>query len=387
MLFRSAQNFRHLPSVRLGYITMGIDSIPVTELDQNQQPQKTGSHFSDKTQAMYMSWQKSLSTLDFGIRGLYFSENLNNKRGNALSLDLAAHKVFQLTSTQLHTGITYKNALSTQLKWNTNHTDSVPSVLNIGATSAVLSDKLFLSLDIEKEATKSISKWFGGFEYWLSGTIHSSPSLALRAGIKNNDITLGLGLNLNGFIMDYAYVKPELDFLEHDHLFSIGWSIFPFSQTYKKSSIPAFEPVKTQLIQKKPSPSLAETAPILLSEIHCTPDNDTSVAVTIHNPEPLEHYTINAIDPHHSTKQHTTFPVQIRLNTATNDHVILLEIDQSESEHLIISGFIPSEHKVLFNNHMLFPDEKDRSVFHKTKLIPGETGFTLYIMGPSTLSF
>ena len=226
------QNVFNTPNLRFGYLTMGIDDIYETELNDDGQPIDTGKRFSNTAHQLYTSYRHDFYGTDIGIRLGGFLEKLYDSTGRAITVDLGLYRSWRFSSFTYSSGLVYKNLSNASVLWSSGHQDEIPRVLGFGQTFGLFEEKLFLSFDLEKESDWDTPRLYSGFEYWLTGLEKTSPSMAVRGGYKHKDLTLGLGMNLGGMIIDYSYIHPRYSFLDSDHIFSVGYSFHSFKPSY-----------------------------------------------------------------------------------------------------------------------------------------------------------
>ena len=107
---------------------------------------------------------------------------------------------YQLANFSL--GLAWQNIGGTILNWSTGHQDTIPALYTVGIAmqQTILDRELTIAADADLLANRQ-AYWHYGLEYWLAPNL-----LALRTGLDQNHLTLGIGLNYAGFKLDYAYL-------------------------------------------------------------------------------------------------------------------------------------------------------------------------------------
>ena len=110
--------------------------------------------------------------------------------------------------------------------------ERVPANVRIGGSIAPAQGVL-VAADLEKE--EDISDWkphLGG-EYWHE--FNETFSGAVRAGVDDSDFAFGLGVGINDFVFNYAYVNEPQAFLNENHRFSVNLNAGEQRGVYRSS--------------------------------------------------------------------------------------------------------------------------------------------------------
>ena len=225
----------------VSWIRLAVDDIPRyselkgTQYDRFLNPdlRSTGSpegYFGDIEDAFFLSFGKGFdfdlalggglmptlipTRLSLGVSYKYISQKLDTAEGNGQGLDIGIKLSFiRLTSNEniqqrnLSFGINFQDISGTTVLWNTaNHTkDQLPLNLLIGMSYSErlpwLDSQIMLSLARDHSYESSNR---------LGGEINIKDVFSLRAGIQNKDFTVGAGMKLFRFHVDYAFVSYDL---------------------------------------------------------------------------------------------------------------------------------------------------------------------------------
>ena len=150
--------------------------------------------------------------LHLGVNVKFLLDILDNNTASGIATDLSL--IHQTTNKNLKLGVAIKN-LGKQISSYTdsNYTENFPNIICVGF-SYHPDEKLFATLDIYKPQAADFSGKIG-LEYQLH------PLLALRGGYKTNaadwkaggdaeifsGISMGMGLNWQKYIFDYAVIS------------------------------------------------------------------------------------------------------------------------------------------------------------------------------------
>jgi len=217
----------------ISWIRLGIDDIPITALNELNYPYITG-YMNENENAFFLSYGQNLKLSIFdkdtniqiggNFKFLYIAVHgiERNAIGFGSDLGLIWRKSFTSGKDQkelgkLSLGITAQELIGTKLYWNTtsepSHSDSIPINLKIGVAYLYpfkkLGSQILFSVDAD---TRYSLEMHYGVEYILGDV------LALRVGLKDQNLTAGAGLNLAfkkgdstlSFLIDYAFLSHEL---------------------------------------------------------------------------------------------------------------------------------------------------------------------------------
>jgi len=210
----------------IGWIRVGIDDIPITELKKpgfmsaSNRPFISG-YMQDTENAFLFSYGKGFSRLQVGGNLKFLYNAVSGIKRNAIGFggDMGIlWKSFPESSTsQISLGVVAQDFFKSRLIWNTtyspSHTDIIYPNVKIGAAYSRLmksiGGRLLFSMDAN---TRYGLEMHYGLEYMLADL------LSLRAGLEDSDFTAGAGLNIGfkgakseiNFLIDYAFLSHEL---------------------------------------------------------------------------------------------------------------------------------------------------------------------------------
>ena len=367
----SAQSILDIESLRVGYLNFSVNNISETILNNKNHTEATGESLSYGIHSLYLGWTTALLGNNIGLIGNYYQETIKSDSGKSLSLSLATHKYLNKEKT-FSLGLTAKNIANNGINWSTGCHDTIDPTYIIGTNIKLFNSDLNLCADIECEKTIS-SKTFYGIEYWLMGSRKHDSSFVLRSGIRNQDFTLGLGLYMDGVLIDYAYAQPQKGFLENEHRFSVSWSAFNFLPTKIKDKKPIDI---NQLIQNStgldskfaksstkkynaPNTHKLKQGPKLqtLFELSLI-DNDT-INISLENASPSTNIVINdlplKIATNNTSNKLTKLPIELRIYSSKNNKACILNIQKTNANHLTFDGFLAPNYKLLINSELIQP--------------------------------
>jgi hypothetical protein len=95
--------------------------------------------------------------------------------------------------------------VDTKIRWNTasQHEDALPTNFKFGAAYSFLWRNHSFTAALDRDTIYDRTVRFG-LEYWCKNVV------ALRAGVKPADLSMGFGIRKSAFAVDYAYLKQEI---------------------------------------------------------------------------------------------------------------------------------------------------------------------------------
>ena len=228
-------------AVGLSWIRLGVDDIPrygslqgtqferLTQATYRSTGEATG-YFGDMENAVMVSFSRSLFydvyfgtgfsdnkipvEISFGLTGKYINHKLDDKKGTGQGLDAgvllratSVQKAYNDAKTWLGFGLMARDLSRTKMVWDTanNHQDEVDLTLQSG---------LALSHFINLLATRFTVSFDQEFGYYDDSHLGAETTffnvLSLRSGYYNEHFSVGAGISLMGFTIDYALVTNEL---------------------------------------------------------------------------------------------------------------------------------------------------------------------------------
>lgn len=192
-------------------ISTGWQRFSVNDIQERNSGGELVSKFDDSENVFilgsgYKIYSNPTFDLNAGLNLKYFYHSLFDYHANGFGVDLGLLSSFQFTGFIEHiaVGANVQN-LGAKLKWNTesNHSDNIPVNLRLGSAFHLRPIPLIVALDVNKKNDTDI-KIHSGIEYRFK-------MLAIRTGLNHDQITAGLGIELNliKFIMNFDYAFSD----------------------------------------------------------------------------------------------------------------------------------------------------------------------------------
>ncbi len=191
----------------INYVGLQMDGL---ELHTNSSSTPEG-YFTVGNTALMISYGKSvLDNLNLGIAAKYGQRKVYDSEDGFLTFDLG----YLLKFDNLLFGGNVKN-IFTQ-KFGAASDDKFDLDADVGVS--IRFDKLVIGLDVAR-ILRGGPSYYAGAEYSVV-ELNDSIGLKLRGGMNaNNDISIGLGVNMVPINLDYAYVVKATG---QEHVFSAG---------------------------------------------------------------------------------------------------------------------------------------------------------------------
>jgi len=175
-----------------------IDNIPHTLTDFNTSREIKG-YFGDKETNYNLHLAKKLNEqTSIGLSLKTISQKLFNQSSKATGIDLSLkHK----QNDTLNFGLVIKNITTTKVKWSTGTKEKLTPSFQLGVSKKTNNLQLEINLKKQKDTGTEI---LGSVQYTLS------PLLQVRGGYNKQGLSLGIGLKLANFNLDYGYQNQEL---------------------------------------------------------------------------------------------------------------------------------------------------------------------------------
>jgi len=176
----------------------------------------TGNILSYHATALYLgSSYQLLDLLSIGGTIKYLQESSTNYRAFGIGLDIGIAYLFKQ---QFMFGATAQNIIKPTMKrsLSADPIDTVPTVIKLGASTTFFDDRLLTSFDLNVYYQRSIQANLG-LEYRFN------QSLSVRSGFNNDEFGLGVGLNLDSFILDFSWNNPRLFYLDDIYKISFAY--------------------------------------------------------------------------------------------------------------------------------------------------------------------
>jgi hypothetical protein len=211
----------------ISWLRLGVEDIPKTGyIDANQNnvqdfddknengtkdsgelyiehPIQIGS-FDDIEEGVFVTYGLRLSKVfNVGLNLKYIRQFLADNSSTGIGIDAGGlYEVFD----GFKVGFNLQDVTKTKLKWDsaTKHEDVIPLSVKFGAAYKIqaqsLKSVITLSWSLD---TKYGTEMHYGVEWWLMKV------LALRAGLSAGEFTVGTGLKLSDFQVDYAFIGHD----------------------------------------------------------------------------------------------------------------------------------------------------------------------------------
>lgn len=350
----SAENIPYFPWLRVGYLYYSVNDIPRTEINDKLQPEVSGDAFSNDAHSVYLSTRVPTRFMDFGFRFNSFFEQLYSESASSMSLDLALYKAFELFDLPMTFGATWKNAVYSDVVWSTGHQDELYPIYNIGGSIKLFDEQLLLAGELQQDIDPL--QVYLGAEHWVNGSEDDISALALRAGFMDRDFSLGIGLHLDGYILDYSVIQPHATYEELGYRFGITKRFYDKSQ-YKESVLDfqheIEEAPKVESIYKidkeDPSTLLSASLEWFIAERKLSYKIEDDIVF-------LKRQGRGEVPL--NVREKTAFPVAFRGEIGQDDSLrISFNVDGDE---LVMIGYVPSYCNVMMNGAVIKPDSSGR---------------------------
>ncbi len=171
--------------------------IRVDSLDANGYPVDSGELVPAGTTQVNVGYgRKWSSDLYWGLTVKRYVQYLDTAHGSNLAADLGV--IYTLPVKTVSLGLVAVNAMQQGLRWDTSDTEvtSMPTYYKLGVAWELMNKRLTLALDDEIGRFNYLGI---GAEYWVNN------NFAVRMGNYGDAFSLGLGLRIGFFELDYTY--------------------------------------------------------------------------------------------------------------------------------------------------------------------------------------
>ena len=144
---------------------------------------------------------KPFDQLGIGVNVKNYNQLIDTANSTGVGYDFG----FKYELGNLAVGFTWQNIGGTVLNWSTGHQDTIPALYTVGLAmqQTILDHELTIAVDADLIANRQ-AYWHYGLEYWLAQDL-----LAMRVGLDQTRLTLGVGLSYAGFKLDYAFMDNK----------------------------------------------------------------------------------------------------------------------------------------------------------------------------------
>jgi hypothetical protein len=195
-----------LPTKKLGSFGLGLLYLNSGGFDQRNELNEELGSFGISDMAFLLSWSKEVFRgVSAGINYKLVSQNMLDYSGTGHGFDLGLKsRLFD----RVDVGMMFMNLLTPKMTL-ANESQTYPMQFRIGAAMRFMDNKLVFSTDIAKIASWESTFFNFGAEYT------AMDKLAIRAGLNDGRITLGLGFSMNKVGVDYGHKSVSEFGLNH----------------------------------------------------------------------------------------------------------------------------------------------------------------------------
>ena len=176
-----------------------------------------GHRFDGSDTLLNLFSLKFLKGISMGVSAKQLKQSLHDQSGSATAVDLG----FQYDlSSNLRLGALYQNFYQSGFEWDTGTNEDLSLVQKYGI--AYNTYDLTLSVDYALFNDRD-SQIMGGVEWRTSQS--EDFSLSWRAGYREDALSIGLGMVVLGFDLDYVFLMPTAEVIDNHHLFSMSLAL------------------------------------------------------------------------------------------------------------------------------------------------------------------
>jgi hypothetical protein len=227
-----------LPTRDLGSFGLGLLYLNSGDFDQrNELNQELGS-FGISDLAFLLSWSKELyHGLSIGINYKLVNQKILAYSGTGHGVDLGFKtRLFD----RVDAGLMFMNLLNPKMKL-AYETQAFPMQIRVGAATKFMDDKLIVSTDVGK-----IVGWESAFIN-IGAEYNVYSNIAVRLGLNNGRITMGLGFAINQVGIEYGNKSvSEFGFTQN---FAVKYAFGGFGVS-AKATPDIFSPIGEQNISR-----------------------------------------------------------------------------------------------------------------------------------------
>ena len=208
-----------------GYMDAGVDDIVKTKM--NGDVVVADSVFSYKNRVIKVGYQNSITDdLHLGVNAVGYMNEIHTYKGSGYNVDVGAMYSFS----ELNVSLFARNIIPTKIEYSDSEDPTYKGEESLPLQVVFSAGYPFGDLDILGQFK------FDGVNTLMSGGLDYTPSflfrmLTISAGYKefsvldniSNTVTLGVGLNLFGLSVDYAYEKSDHFEYDANNFASIGF--------------------------------------------------------------------------------------------------------------------------------------------------------------------
>ena len=218
------------PTEEFGAFGIGMALLNSGNFDgRNDRAQPTGE-LTELERCIILSHGRKVSRkLSLGANVKIFTQDIASYSDTRIGLDGAM--LLELRD-YLSFGLNIQNIVSPNLKLK-DKKETFPLTIKVGSALKSFNNNFLLGLDVEKLHSRGYKTHLGA-EYWLR-----HRSVALRMGLDNTEITSGVGIDFEKYIIDYSLSHQNLGYA---HRFSFTYVFETFAVKIQVSP-KAFSPL------------------------------------------------------------------------------------------------------------------------------------------------
>jgi len=211
------------PFFDLGVFGIGVVDLRSLDFERTESKPVVLGHFNESNDTFLLSYGRRQDyiysipvKLSYGANFKIVNQSVLGYSGTGVGIDVG---VMSKPIKGLSLGLIVQNLLQPRLKLD-EESDTFPLSGRLGASYECgfnvykYNTRTTISMEMDKTEHRK-EKFHYGFEYKIMDTI------GLRAGLDDSELTLGLGLSIKNYNMDYAYGSQEMG---ASHRVSLGIS-------------------------------------------------------------------------------------------------------------------------------------------------------------------
>ena len=203
----------------VGYLGTSLQGVQESTVGINGRGSDTGNSFGE-TQSVWLAGASIqlpfMEKTRFGVTAKELSHQLRTFSASGFGMDIGIQGEVEDWG-GVRWGIQGVNILRPTLTWNTpsKSVETAEMVIRPGISIPFFNKTLWVNTQIEFQA--KTSELQVGTEYWVM------PMVALRGGYAQKHLSLGTGLIMSGFLVDFSWEGSSLDSVADAYKFSLGY--------------------------------------------------------------------------------------------------------------------------------------------------------------------
>ena len=248
------------PTINYGTFGFGISRLGVTGINKRDIHNFDLGEFDDTRLGIYLAFGKTMAKYDVGVMLNIEQHSIDQyKNSSSPGLNLSIGRTFTLNKSLFNnfkTVLRYSNLLKPSMKLS-DETITYPSKLQLGlSTNILLPEKWNSALSLYSHISK-VENLSTKFAFGIEYSIYEI--LSLRGGLRDDNSSVGVGINYKMINFDYALVNRDLGAV---HMFSLtsafGSSISAKRELRIKQEEQKFNQLMTSRLEEKNNLMIAE---------------------------------------------------------------------------------------------------------------------------------